>query len=116
MREQVTSPSKITAWLDCPHYLTLRSQVESGRILEPNKIFGSFSRLLQAKGELHETACLKEYERLQLSVYRVPVRQEMENFTEWIARVGNPLTKGYDVIYQMPFIHNGVRGSANPNN
>ena len=27
-------------------------------------------------------------------------------------RIGNPLDSGHDVIYQMPFVHDGVRGIA----
>ena len=57
--ERVISPSKITAWLDCPHYLTLRTRVEDGLLVEPDTVFGSFSRLLQAKGQLHEVDCLE---------------------------------------------------------
>ncbi len=112
MNQRVVTPSKITAWLDCPHYLTLRSQVDDGQLKEPNTVFGSFSRLLQAKGELHEAECLETYEESGLSVHHVPARQERETFAAWVARVGNPLTDGYDVIFQMPFIHDGVRGIA----
>ena len=52
MTQRVVTPSKITAWLDCPHYLTLRSKVDDGQLPEPDAVFGSFSRLLLAKGEL----------------------------------------------------------------
>ncbi|MBX7131980.1 MAG: TM0106 family RecB-like putative nuclease, partial [Fimbriimonadaceae bacterium] len=112
MGQRVVTPSKITAWLDCPHYLTLRSQVDDGHLNEPDTVFGSFSRLLQAKGELHEAECLETYEESGLSVHHVPARQERETFAAWVARVGNPLAEGYDVIFQMPFIHDGVRGIA----
>ena len=30
----------------------------------------------------------------------------------WVERIGDPLESGSDVIYQMPFIHDGVRGIA----
>ena len=112
MNQRIVTPSKITAWLDCPHYLTLRTKVDDGQLSEPNTIFGSFSRLLQAKGELHERNCLEAYARSGLSVHHVPGRQERETFAAWVARVGNPLVEGYDVVYQMPFVHDGVRGIA----
>jgi len=28
--DRLLTPSKITAWLDCAHYLTLRHQVDTG--------------------------------------------------------------------------------------
>jgi len=112
MGQRVVTPSKITAWLDCPHYLTLRSQVDDGQLTEPDTVFGSFSRLLQAKGELHERDCLEACAKSGLSVHHVPGRQERETFAAWVARVGNPLVEGHDVVYQMPFIHDGVRGIA----
>lgn len=111
-RERLMTPSKITAWLDCPHYLTLRGRVDAGRVPEPDRTFGSFAQLLQDKGQLHEDECLREYEAEGRSVFRVPQRREKESFAAWVARVGNPMAEGYEVIYQMPFIHDGVRGIA----
>jgi uncharacterized protein len=111
-RERLMTPSKITAWLDCPHYLTLRGQVDAGRRDEPDRTYGSFARLLQDKGLLHEQECLADYEARGMKVFPVPTRGEKETFAQWVARVGNPLAEGHDVVYQMPFIHDGVRGVA----
>ena len=110
--EGLATPSKITAWLDCPHYLTLRGQVEAGLRDEPRPVLGSFARLLLRKGELHERQCLDHYRDRGKQVFTVPGRQPGETFAGWVARVGNPLTEGHDVVYQMPFIHDGVRGIA----
>ncbi len=110
MSERLTTPSKITAWLDCAHYLNLRGQVDAGELVEPKPALGSFARLLQSKGQLHEDMCLYEYESQGKSVYRVPTKYEGESFASWVKRVGNPLADGHDVIYQMPLIHDGVRG------
>lgn len=33
--ERLLTPSKITAWLDCAHYLTLQHRVESGAMSKP---------------------------------------------------------------------------------
>lgn len=49
LNKRLITPSKITAWLDCPHYLTLRSQVDAGQREEPKPTFGSFAELLQRK-------------------------------------------------------------------
>lgn len=110
--ERLLTPSKITAWLDCAHYLALQHRVEDGAITKPGTAFGSFAQLLADKGLLHETACLAEYERQGKSILRVPDRQDRETFNAWVARVGDPFDEGWDVVYQMPFVHDGVRGIA----
>ncbi len=112
MNQRLITPSKITAWLDCAHYLTLRGRVDDGELSEPNPTFGSFARLLQCKGELHEEQCLQDYELGGKTVYRVPPRAARESFAAWVERIGNPFSEGWDVIYQMPFVHDGVRGIA----
>ncbi|BBZ20896.1 ATPase [Mycolicibacterium gadium] len=114
MSDRLVTPTKITAWLDCPHYLTLRNQVEDGQLQAPPPTFGSFARLVQRKGEIHELDCLAEYELQGKHVYPVPGRRtnEHESFEAWVKRVGNPLADGHDVLYQMPFIHDSIRGIA----
>ncbi|BBY28113.1 TM0106 family RecB-like putative nuclease [Mycolicibacterium sediminis] len=112
MRERLITPSKITAWLDCPHYLTLRNRVDDGNLAEPDPTFGSFAELLRKKGEAHEQDCLLEYKRLGKKVFSVPERRLGETFLAWVYRVGNPMADGWDVVYQMPFINDGVRGIA----
>jgi predicted RecB family nuclease len=106
------TPSKVTAWLECPHYLTLRGQVDSGQLNDPKPVFGSFARLVADKGLAHERDCLEDYRRQGMSILEVPQRREGERFSDWVARVGNPLDLDYDVVYQMPFIHDGIRGIA----
>ena len=110
--ESLLTPSKITAWLDCAHYLTLQNQVDQG-LLEVNSApFGSFAQLLVDKGLQHETDCLSQYRASGLTVFEVPSRNPGETFAAWVERIGDPLSLGYDVIYQMPFVHDGVRGIA----
>ena len=112
MINRVITPSKVTAWLDCPHYLTLRNQADDGLLPDPGQLFGSFARLLVEKGLTHESACLADYQRQGKSTLEVPARRAGEDFTEWVTRVGNPLNGDHDVVYQMPFIHDGIRGIA----
>lgn len=112
MVDRLLTPSKITAWLDCAHFLTLRNQVDDGQLAEPDPRYGSFARLLAAKGVQHERECLAEYARDGKSILEIPARESGELFTDWVARVGNPFDGSRDVIYQMPFIHDGVRGIA----
>ncbi len=112
MAQRLLTPSKITAWLDCEHYLALRHEVETGQRAEPNPEYGSFARLLRDKGQQHETDCLADYRRDGKTVFAVPPRDNGETFEHWVTRVGNPLDGSHDVIYQMPFIHDGTRGVA----
>ena len=35
-----------------------------------------------------------------------------ETNKEWVERAGNPMDSGYEIIFQMPFIYDGVRGIA----
>lgn len=112
MPQRLLTPSKITAWLDCPHYLTLQNEVDEGLRARPRAAFGSFARLLLAKGEEHEQACLAYYRDSGKSVLEVPERRADESFEDWVARSGNPFHENWDIVYQMPFIHGGVRGIA----
>lgn len=110
--ERVITPSSITAWLDCAHFLGLKHQVQDGLRRAPSGAMGAFARLLADKGLAHESDCLAEYERAGRSVFEVPGRRRGETFAAWVTRVGSPFEQGYDVIYQMPFVHNGIRGIA----
>ena len=112
MSESLLSPSKITAWLDCDHFLTLTRQVESGGRRATRSPFGSFARLLVDKGVHHESDCLAAFRSEGRTVYEVPERLVGESFAAWVGRIGNPLDTGADVIYQMPLLHDGIRGIA----
>lgn len=112
MPDHLLTPSKITAWLDCPHYLTLHNQVDDGLLPRPSSAFGSFARLLVSKGEDHEKACLAHYRAKGKPVLEVPRCHAGESFADWVARSGNPFGESWDVVYQMPFIHDGIRGIA----
>ena len=112
MVERLITPSKITAWLECAHFLSLRNRADAGTlVLEPRPL-GSLADLLIEKGAQHERNCLQDLENARRSVYQVPGRNPDETFLQWVTRIGNPLDKGYDVIYQMPLVHEGVRGIA----
>ena len=112
MTERLLTPTKITAWLDCAHFLNLRHQVDSGALTVTASGFGSLATLLAAKGRQHEVDCLAEYRSRGLDVWEIPGRGPGESFSQWVARIGNPLASEHDVIYQMPFIHGGIRGIA----
>lgn len=112
MTEGLLTPSKITAWLDCDHYLTLQRQVDAGMLAGHRPPLGSLAQLLIDKGVSHEADCLAEYRDRGCSVYEVPGRRDRESFAEWVGRIGDPFDSGVDVIYQMPFLHDGVRGIA----
>ena len=114
MTQHLLTPSKITAWLDCAHYLTLRHQVDDGLLAALGSRFGSFAELLAEKGLEHEAACLEHYRAEGKSIFEVPGRDrdQGESFEAWVERIGNPLDDGHDVIFQMPLVHDGIRGIA----
>ncbi len=112
MVERLITPSKITAWLECSHFLSLRNRADAGSLIVEPRPLGSLADLLIEKGAQHERNCLQELEDAGRSVYQVPGRNPDETFLQWVARVANPMEKGYDVIYQMPLVHEGIRGIA----
>jgi predicted RecB family nuclease len=112
MAERLITPSKITAWLECSHFLSLRNRADAGTLIIEPRPLGSLADLLIEKGSLHERNCLQELEDAGRSDFQVPGRNPDETFLQWTARIGNPMDNGHDVIYQMPFVHDGIRGIA----
>ena len=47
-------------------------------------------------------------------MFEVPAqdKERGESFAAWVERVGNPMADGHDVVFQMPFVHDGIRGIA----
>ncbi len=112
MAERLLTPSKITAWLDCAHFLTLKHEVEAGTRTVDHSPFGEMAQMLLDKGLEHEQAVLARYRAEGLSVFEVPERVNNESFQHWVDRVGDVLAEGHDVVFQMPFVHEGIRGIA----
>jgi len=112
MIERYITPSKITAWLDCAHFLSLKHQVEDGVLKVDRGGPGSFAQLLMDKGAHYEAACLAELEAEGKTVLSVGDREPRKKFSSWVRRIGNPFDTDVDVIYQMPLIHDGIRGIA----
>ena len=112
MAERLLTPSKITAWLECSHFLSLRNRADAGLVQITPRPMGSLADLLVEKGTSHERDCLADLENQGLSIYQVPGRNPDETFSQWVARLGNPMEGDFDVIYQMPFVHDGIRGIA----
>jgi uncharacterized protein len=112
MVERLLTPSKITAWLECSHFLSLRNRADAGQLVAETRPLGSLADLLIEKGATHERDCLADLENQGRSVFQVPGRNPDETFSAWVVRIGNPLDRGFDVVYQMPFVHQGIRGIA----
>jgi predicted RecB family nuclease len=112
MVDRLLTPSKISSWLGCGHYLSLSNQVEMGLLAPRITPTSELADILIDKGNQHESNCLEEFEALGKTIYEVPGRNAQESFQDWVSRVGNPMEKDFDVIYQMPFIHDGIRGIA----
>jgi predicted RecB family nuclease len=112
MVERLLTPSKISSWLGCGHYLSLSNQVESGLLSPQRTPLNELAEILIDKGNQHESNCLDDYEAMGKTIYEVPGRNASEAFQDWVDRIGNPMERGFDVIYQMPFVHDGIRGIA----
>ncbi len=112
MADRLLTPSKITAWLDCPHYLTLRHEVDEGLRDAAPHLFGEMAQMLLDKGLVHEQQVSERYRATGRVVHDVPGRGARESFAHWVDRVAPVLDEGHDVIAQMPFAHDGVRGVA----
>ena len=112
MAERLLTPSKITAWLDCAHFLTLKHEVEAGERTVEASPFGEMAQMLLDKGLEHEQAVLDRYRAEGLSVFEVPERHRSESFQQWVDRVGDVLADGHDIVFQLPFVHDGIRGIA----
>ena len=72
MAERLLTPSKITAWLDCAHFLTLKHEVEAGIRTVERSPFGEMAQMLLDKGNEHERAVLARYRAEGHSVFEVP--------------------------------------------
>lgn len=113
MSQHLITPSKITAWLECPHYLTLDSEVAAGIRTRPDSVTGSYAELLRDRGVVHEKACLAAIKAQDKHVKELPTKADGETFEELVHRVGNPFRDDdWDFLFQMPFIHDGMRGTA----
>lgn len=111
-RDTVLTPSTITSWLGCAHSLTLHREVTLGRLSIAPGVLSELAEVLVEKGAEHERTCLEDYEAARRYVYQVPGRNANEPFDEWVARVDGSFDVGADVLYQMPLVHDGVRGIA----
>ena len=80
MTERLLTPSKISAWLGCAHYLTLTSLVEAGAMAVDPSPLSSLAEILVEKGNQHEASCLEDYEAMGKTIYQVPGRNRGEDF------------------------------------
>ena len=114
MADRLLTPSKITAWLDCAHFLTLRHEVEAGTLKVERARSARWRSCCSTRASSTRRQCSPRYRAEGKSVFEVPPqdKEHHESFAAWVARVGNPMADGHDVIFQMPFVHDGIRGVA----
>jgi uncharacterized protein len=107
MSFEALSPTVITGWLECEHSLALRLRRSSAP-----QAFGPFADLVRDKGRTHELAVRDRYQRQGLTVLDVEGKGD-ESFETWAESSKELLeTTDADVIYQMPFVHQGIKGIA----
>ena len=144
-RIPILSPSKVTNWSSCKHFLTLeiekqreeslnsdraqprQSGINDASLLQPPT---NFTEMLFSKGNFHEQNCLAEYKEIfgEDKIYEVPdleapsrtgkTKAEAQTdydqaWEQWVDRENEILMQGrYEIIFQMPFISDGMRGIA----
>ena len=112
MTDRLLSPSKITAWLDCAHYLTLRERADAGLLDAEPRTSGASPGCSPTRGpNTRPTASSTTGPKGAASAKSRPGDRASASTTGslgWAARG----TTGHDVISQMPFVHDGMRGIA----
>ncbi|MDP6299301.1 MAG: hypothetical protein QF388_07800 [Acidimicrobiales bacterium] len=130
MLEPDLSPSLVTQWAGCDHFLTKELQKRK-KNENPDRISTNFfdaddertmprnfTEMLFKKGLLHEKQCFERYKSVYPPDKILDLTVGKENppgtWTEWIERVGNPFEheNEYEIIFQMPFKFAGMRGIA----
>ena len=117
------SPSLITAWLSCPHYLNLKIEGSTSHKPSDSKASVkpdlksvdvvapvSLATILKERGLQHETQTLASLKASGADVFECEV--DRTNLNE---RAVSYLAEGalnHEVVYQMPFVHEGMRGIA----
>lgn len=103
----ILSPSAVTAWLSCPHYLTLRLAGASG---DGGSSGSSFADILRRRGGEHEANALRSLRASGREV--LDCTDTSLDLDARIAKHSKPETLEAEVVYQMPFAHDGMRGIA----
>ena len=75
-------------------------------------MFGEMAAMLAEKGLAHEAQVLARYTGAGRVVHEVPERRTGETFTAWVDRVGDVLGHGHEILFQVPLVHDGIRGVA----
>ncbi|NDD30208.1 MAG: TM0106 family RecB-like putative nuclease [Proteobacteria bacterium] len=109
------TPSIITAWLACPHSLTLHRLEHEKKIEKADEPRSAFSRLVRNKGEHHERECLEALRaRFGTSAIFEPplLNKSAESFEVYLGRVTLPDLQAFKGLYQIPLAHDGMQGIA----
>ena len=130
MTQPDLSPSLVTQWAACDKFLDreILSRKNNDNPDHFREDFfknddertmpKNFTEMLFKKGLLHEKQCFERYKSVYPPDKILDLTVDPENpprtWTEWIERVGNPFEheNEYEIIFQMPFKFNGMRGIA----
>ena len=112
MVERLITPSKITAWLGCGHFLSLSNQADAGILSSSQRPLGRSPNCSSKRVPSTRRTVSRTTRTLGKTIYQVPGETPTRPSQQWVARVERPMEKGFDVIYQMPFVHDGIRGIA----
>ncbi len=130
MTQPDLSPSLVTQWAACDKFLdkeikerkknTTPDRIREGFFKKDDErtMPSNFTQMLFKKGLLHEKQCFERYKSVYSAEKILDCTPDPEDlprtWTEWIERVGNPFEdeNEYEIIFQMPFKFNGMRGIA----
>ena len=130
MTQPDLSPSLVTQWAGCDKFLDKEIQRRKKNRTpdqfhedffkqdDERSMPKNFTEMLFKKGLLHEKQCLERYKRVYSPEKILDCTPDPQNlpktWTKWIERVGNPFEdeNEYEIIFQMPFKFNGMRGIA----
>jgi len=114
MVERLITPSKITAWLECFTLPLIEKSSRRGHLARRGlRPAGFIGRPPHREGAQHERNCLQELEDDGRSVYQVPGRNPRRDVLCGGSNGSATRCRTvHDVIYQMPLVHEGIRGIA----
>ena len=118
------SPSLVTAWLSCPHYLNLRLQgepyparnsvaktgAEDDHVDSDDDKPLSMAALLKQRGTEHELNALSALKEAGLDVFECDVNRT--NIEDKARDYLLEKALDHEIVYQMPFSLDGMRGIA----
>ena len=114
MAERLMTPSKITAWLECAHFLSLAQSGRRGRAsARAHAAWVHWPTCWSRRVRPTNATASHDFENQGRSVYQVPGRNPDETFAQWVARDRqSDGATGTTSSTRCRSSHEGIRGIA----